>query len=421
MKLINKISAFFAAAVFAVAGLSSCSDDDLGATIFDSTYHPLDRTAYSFPLDTFLYKNYLEPYNLRFLYKMEDIGSDLEKNLIPCSYDKSLELAVLAKYLWFDVYKECVSEEFLKIYSPRIIHVIGSPSYNAASGSETLGTAEGGLKITLYNGNNFDANDIDMINEKFFKTMHHEFSHILHQNYSYPTDFGTISSGQYNLNDWQNSLDSMTLSTGFVTPYASSQVREDWVETIANYIVKDYDTWNNMINTASFGWEKVQVDKSTFDRLNGLLQAGLANADSVGYRTYGFRSGYDQDVKNPQGNIVTYEVLRKTITRDENDNPVVVDGKMQYTDDGIDGQEIILRKLEMTKNWLRERFNIDLDKIRREVQRRQYLMNDDDTYVYDSNGKPINRITYQAPGEEKTLLETLKDEVFKYKELQVQQ
>ncbi|MBO4486682.1 MAG: hypothetical protein J5734_06105, partial [Prevotella sp.] len=237
------------AAVIGIASFSfvGCSDDEFTPTIFDTTEYPLDRSVYSFPLDTFLKVNFLEPYNLKFLYKMQDIGSDMQKNLVPCEYEKSIEIAVLSKYLWYDVYDKCAGKTFLKLYSPRIIHVIGSPALNPSSGTETLGQAEGGLKITLYNANNLSPTDIEMMNEKFFKTMHHEFSHILHQNKEYPTDFRLISNGLYNAISWQDTADSLAIAQGFVSDYASSQAREDWVEIIANYIVKDSITWAHML------------------------------------------------------------------------------------------------------------------------------------------------------------------------------
>ena len=101
----KRITIFFAslAALFAL-GLSSCSDDDLGASIYntDPSIDYLDKTSATFPLDTFLKVNYLEPYNLRFIYRMEDIGSDLQKNLVPADYEKSCKLAVLSKYLWYE-------------------------------------------------------------------------------------------------------------------------------------------------------------------------------------------------------------------------------------------------------------------------------------------------------------------------------
>ena len=78
--------------------LMSCSEEDLGPSIYDTTDYPLDRSAYTFPLDTFVKKNFLEPYNLKFIYKMEDVGSDMQKNLVPATYERSVDLAVLVKY-----------------------------------------------------------------------------------------------------------------------------------------------------------------------------------------------------------------------------------------------------------------------------------------------------------------------------------
>jgi substrate import-associated zinc metallohydrolase lipoprotein len=129
---------------------TSCTEDKLEDTIFDPTDYPLDRSAYTFPLDTFIKVNFLAPYNLRFVYRMEDVGSDLNKNLVPASYQKSVELAVLTKYLWYDVYKKHAGAEFLRQYSPRIIHVIGSKNINASQGTEVAGVTEGGIKERMY-------------------------------------------------------------------------------------------------------------------------------------------------------------------------------------------------------------------------------------------------------------------------------
>ena len=54
-----------AAITTAAVNLASCSEEKLGDSIFDPTEYPLDQTAYTFPLDTFVKKNFLEPYNLR--------------------------------------------------------------------------------------------------------------------------------------------------------------------------------------------------------------------------------------------------------------------------------------------------------------------------------------------------------------------
>ena len=403
------------AAVIGIVSMNfvACSDDEFTPTIFDTTEYPLDRSVYSFPLDTFLKVNFLEPYNLRFLYKMQDIGSDMQKNLVPCEYEKSIEIAVLSKYLWYDVYDKCAGKTFLKLYSPRIIHVIGSPALNPSSGTETLGQAEGGLKITLYNANNLSPTDIEMMNEKFFKTMHHEFSHILHQNKEYPTDFRLISNGLYNAISWQDTADSLAVAQGFVSDYASSQAREDWVEIIANYIVKDSITWAHMLDAAQYDWERVSVEMSVFNPLDQRCKSGLANRDSVGYI----------DRKNPNASNTQYNIQRKIIQRDTLDLPIRnAEGKGQiiYSDntDGIDGKQVILQKLEMARTWLKEKFDLNLEELRREVQTRQWVTDAKGNFVFDKNGNYINRLTYPLDETGRTLMDALKEEVYKYKELQ---
>ncbi len=415
MQATRHILAIIVLAIIATTFLA-CSDDDFTESIFDTTEYYLDPNSYTFPLDTFIKVEYLEPYNLRFIYKMEDIGSDMQKNLIPAAYDKSTELAVLAKYLWYDVYKKCVSEEFLKEYSPRIIHVIGSPSYNPSTGSETLGVAEGGLKITLYNVNNLDINDLETMNEKFFKTMHHEFAHILAQNYTYPTDFSLISNGVYNAVDWETTPDSLALAQGFVSTYASSQAREDWVEVIANYIVKDAHTWQNMLNTASYDWEKAVVNASQFDALVAKCQRGEANRDSVGY--------YVSIESYSDGKAEQYNVQRKVIQRDADDNPILdADGQIVFLEqDGIDGKNVIEQKLEMCRTYLADNFDADIEELRDEVQLRQFLTDGNGNFIYDDNGDFINRLTQPSPTDPSvTLMDTLLDWVNQYKALQPQQ
>lgn len=398
-----------AAATMLTAAVASCSDEKLDETIFDPTEYPLDQTAYTFPLDTFVKKNFLEPYNLRYLYRMQDIGSDMNYNLVPCSYDQSVTLAVLCKYLWYDVYEKHVGTLFLKNYSPRIIHVIGSPAYNPTQGTMVLGTAEGGLKITLYNAEQLSPADIDYMNEFFFKTMHHEFGHILNQRYNRPTDFDLISNGKYNAIDWNNTPDSVALSQGFVSNYASSQAREDWVEVIANYIVKDTITWRNMLNTAAWEWETADdVKVKQWDRANADVLRGRANRDSVGYMIE--VSSYSN------GEPETYKVQRKLIARDSLGFALPgSNGEIQYlSTSGVNGRATILQKLGYVKDWLKEHFGYELDSVRMEVQRRQWVTDEKGNFVFDADGKFINNLINVRP-DGTTVLDELRQQVERFK------
>ena len=232
-------------------GFNSCTkEEEFGTSIFDTTENSDEKSA-SYTFDLWLKQSYLIPYNLDFRYRMQDVGSDQDYNLVPTSLEKAKQMAKLVKYLWFDVYSTIVNEDFLKENGPRIIHLIGSPAYNPISGTILLGTAEGGLKVTLYSCNELDPTNVEQLNEYYFKTMHHEFAHILHQKRNYPVEFGLVSQGKYNPLGWQEKTDSEAATLGFVSPYAGSQNREDFVEIIANYLVKTDVQWQNILQIAS--------------------------------------------------------------------------------------------------------------------------------------------------------------------------
>ena len=401
-----KLSILMIAAVAMVSfTLGSCSDDKLGASIFDTVDHPLDKSLYTFPLDTFVKVNFQEPYNVRYMYKMQDIGlssSDLQKNLTPCSYDKSVDLATLAKYLWFDIYKELANQHeiFLKKYSPRIIHIIGSKSLNVSQGTETLGVAEGGLKISLYNANNLSVDDIDMMNEYFFKTMHHEFGHILDQTISRPVLFNLLSNGQYDASGWTNTPDSVAAGRGFVSPYASSMAREDWVEVLANYVTRDTLSWNILLGSAEYEWEEIDIESES--AYKKLITPGC-NLDTIGY--------YKADKSGNGDNKVYRRVCVRNaagnVEKDDNGNPIWVHKS------GIDGRSLILTKLDMVRAWLSNSYGISIDAMRKMVQQRTYLTDSKGDFVI-KNGKLVNRFSYNNY----ELMNSLRNQVEKYKELQ---
>lgn len=387
------------------AGFVSCSDDDdFTATIFDSdpSIDYLDKSLYTFPLDTFCKKEFLEPYNLKFIYKMEDKGSDMNKNLTPATYDKSVDLAVLTKYLWYDIYKDVASDEFLKENSPRIIHVIGSKNYNPSQGTETLGDASSGVKINLYNVNNLDASNITMMNQYFFKTMHHEFAHILDQTHLRPTSFNTISNSNYDAAGWSDSPDSLKSGFGFVSSYASSAVAEDWAECLSVYVTSDSISWNKLLNSASYEWE--EVDCKTVNDYNKLIKPGCS-LDTI---------GYFKEADNGENKIYRRKCLRNA------DGSVSLDkdGNVQWIHEtGIDGREVILQKIDLVRNYLKEHYNINLDLLRREVQTHMYVTNEDGTFKVGRDGYLINKLVSVLPSGE-TLMDSLRQEVYKYKALQ---
>ncbi len=258
MKYVNKLSKYIFFIV-AIGFFASCSDEDNKFT--ESIFSDEQETYNAF--EKWLNASFLDVYNLDFRYRMQDVGSNTNYNLVPTKLEKSEEMAILIKYLWFDVYGEVVNPEFLRKYGPRMIHLIGSAAYNPNQGTRILGTAEGGIKVTLYDCNQLKADNIEFNNEYYFHTMHHEFMHILHQQKAIPKVFETLSAGYYDPMYWQeredkNSTAEMEIRDhssyaplGFITAYGSSQPREDFVEVISCYITKSDKWWNELLKQAA--------------------------------------------------------------------------------------------------------------------------------------------------------------------------
>ncbi len=418
------------AVCLALAGVfASCSsDDDLDpVSIFQPDPEVLDPTSPTYKFDKWIKQNYLEPYNMTFTYRMKSLATDPDYNLVPASLEKSKELAVLTKYLWYDVYDEITGDQnFLRQYGPKMLHIIGSSAVNPSTGTEILGLAEGGLKVSLFVVNQLDPEDPELLNAKYFKTMHHEFSHILHQTKTYPKEFDLINAAHYEPNTWQERLGGTTCSLGFTSPYASGQAREDFAETCANYITRTPAEWDLTLWLAQRGWYEVDDSYISY-RLQGLWPSLWPAKDDTYMQRYGFCYYYYRTTQDEERDYRTY--VGQFVEREEvyylTDLEVTVDPdgsatdasqqyidylfyymnggdrkfktveeiekwlKEDYTDrgiklipvedkDGQDGLANLQQKVSIVREWFSSAWNIDLDKLRALVQERQSDININD-------------------------------------------
>lgn len=253
---------FILIAFTATLAFVACSNDD---PKLESIF--IRETKDSTDFDRWLRTNYSEPYNIRIIYRYQDYETDQVYNVIPAKMENVKALAKMMKHIWIDAYAEVAGEDFIKSYSPRIFQFIGSAEHRS-DGAIVLGTAEGGLKITMFRVNamdidnifidsdspfpNAEAVPIDM-NFWFFHTMHHEFLHILQQTKSYPTDFNLISAGKYHSSDWINVADEEAPLEGFVTGYASGEAREDMAEIYATYVTHTPEAWEKVLKAGENG------------------------------------------------------------------------------------------------------------------------------------------------------------------------
>lgn len=241
------LKAMSLALLLSVGALSSCSKDTpSGATIFPTT--PVARNTF----ERWLLKNYTNPYNIDFQYKLKDGETDLTYNLVPADSAKTAKLAMITKFLWFDAYTEVVGPDFLKESAPRIIVAVGSSAYTRQR-TEVVGSAEGGYKVTLNKINALTdelLHDYSAMTEYYFHTMHHEFTHILNQRKPYNPAFDFVTQSGYVSGNWLNVSTRDARRAGFVSPYAMMNGAEDFAEMLSFYVTYTPQAWQAILDEA---------------------------------------------------------------------------------------------------------------------------------------------------------------------------
>lgn len=280
----------------------SCSEDDLSSDSVITT-DKQDKTPFDYWLDV----NYVQPFNIAVKYRYEYNESDENYYTVPAQYDQAVEMAHIVKYSCIDAYIETAGMEFTCKYFPKLFYLEGEFHYSN-NGTFELGTAEGGRKITLMGVNYIDRfkDNIDNLNTFYLKTIHHEFSHILHQTYEYPSSFQLITPG-YLADKWSNpEFGEDYLQRGFITNYSQNSHREDFAEMLSTYLTNSQEQWDEWMKTA-----EGTVDDPANGR--GLLEQKL---DIV--------RNYMEETWN-----IDIDELRESILRREHD---IVDGKIDLTD-----------------------------------------------------------------------------------------
>lgn len=225
--------------------LTSCSEDAL-----DDTTVVKDSTRPKTAFDLWLHKNYVETYNINLKYRLEDMETDFTYTLAPADLSNSVKLAHIVLHTWFQAYDEVAGIDFTRQLAPKVFQFVGSPAFETDN-RYMMGQAEGGMKITL-----FDVNELKItrsfLNNSYFQSIHHEFTHILTQTKDYDTDYQKISEGLYEPASWYASgkTESYALQRGFISTYAMKEYNEDFAETMAFYLVYTPAEWQQKMTTA---------------------------------------------------------------------------------------------------------------------------------------------------------------------------
>ena len=280
----NKTTFFILAFVLALA---SCSKKDdlkiitpvgLGGDTFEHT-----------AIDQWIFDSLTTTYNVDVKYRWDPWELQLDKTLTPPDESKIIPALSALKRVWLEPYNaELGSDVFMKKYTPKQFKLVGSASYDV-DGTVTLGQAEGGNNITLFDINqHFFPDEMQSI-MFMIHAVHHEFAHILHQNVIYPTEFIGLSQKAgfigYTVT-WFNISEREAYENGYITPYAASGVVDDFAETVSVMMMLGRDKFEEVVNLVnpeaqSVLRSKEQIIVSYFKEVWGIDFYSLQNRVNV--------------------------------------------------------------------------------------------------------------------------------------------
>ena len=281
---------------------TSCNKDSLDP----ESVIVADKVEYT-PFDYWLEANFVNTYNIAFKYRYEDIQSDFNYYTVPAKYENSIILAHLVKYLCLEAYDGAGGVNFTRATFPKMIYCIGDWEYRN-NGTYILGTAEGGHKILLA-GVNYLSNYVNSpedLNHFYFKTIHHEFTHILNQTKDMPTAFQFVTGTGYVADEWStDNFDTGYLGRGFISSYAQHSHGEDFAEMLSIYVCYSAEQWESWMKQAA---EEAIANNTGVDPVDLINQKlGLVKkymADSWGIDLDLLRS----EVQNRQANVAAGKI-----------------------------------------------------------------------------------------------------------------
>lgn len=206
------------------------------------------------PLDHWLFDSITTPFNISVKYKWDQFELEVNKTIVPPKEEKIIPVMRSIKKVWIDPYIEEGGRVFFNKYSPKFFVLAGSASWNL-DGSITLGTAEGGRKVVLYELNEYLNKSMpgytaadSAVSKQMFHVIEHEFAHILDQQIRRPVEFDAISAGYYT-GDWINTWDAEARRDGFITAYALSKNLEDFAEMVSIMLIEGKSGFDHIVNS----------------------------------------------------------------------------------------------------------------------------------------------------------------------------
>lgn len=216
-------------AIVSIALTSCANEDKLGDSVLDYT-QPTQTT-----LDQWITTNYLNPYNINVQYEWNQNTVDNSRYLYPPTVAKVQPALTIVQKIWLDSYSKIGGADFVKKIAPREIVLVGGVNLNSV-GTKTLGIAEGGQRVTLFETDLIDKSNRANVTQ-FIHTIQHEYIHILNQNKPFDEAAWALITPVGYTADWYNYSIPVSNEMGFITSYARSNINEDFAETASIILV----------------------------------------------------------------------------------------------------------------------------------------------------------------------------------------
>jgi substrate import-associated zinc metallohydrolase lipoprotein len=186
-------------------------------------------------LDKWITTNYLNPYNIYAQYKWNQNTVDNSRFLFPPTIDKVQPALEIVQKIWLSSYATIGGADFVKKIAPREVVLVGGVNMND-NGTRTLGIAEGGQRITLFEVDYINRQNRAIVSE-FIHTIQHEYVHILNQNKPFDEQaWGKLTPSGYTAT-WHLETNSASRELGFITNYARNNIVEDFAETASIILI----------------------------------------------------------------------------------------------------------------------------------------------------------------------------------------
>ncbi|MCC9065107.1 zinc-binding metallopeptidase [Flavobacterium piscisymbiosum] len=246
------VKTYKAALIAGVLLLASCAHED----------QPTEsRLDFSVPtktdLDKWISTNFLDLYNINVYYEWDQNTVDNTRYLFPPKVEKVQPAMEVVKKIWIDSYTTIGGVNFVKKIAPREFVLVGGVNLNT-NGTLTLGLAEGGQRITLFQVDNLNKKSRANVTQ-FIHTIQHEYVHILNQTKPFDEQAWSKLTPVGYTSTWYTEPIATSRNLGFVTSYARLNIYEDFAETAAAILTSSKAEYDAILASVTDATAKANI------------------------------------------------------------------------------------------------------------------------------------------------------------------